>query len=89
MLLDVALFAILSDEGTMTDCTDETTVLPQDPRVPGTSRYDRQEVVGIVTDFYKFLIKLPYIEPADLPFPPASGWSNISKKNFASLDKSG
>jgi hypothetical protein len=62
--------------------------LPPDPRVGATSQYDREEVIAVVTEFYQFLAKLPYIEPADVLFPPASGWSNINHQNFAGLGKS-
>lgn len=59
-----------------------------DPRVAGPSRYDREEIVAVVTDFYKSLAKLPYIEPTDVLFPPAIGWLNINKETSASLAKS-
>jgi hypothetical protein len=62
--------------------------LPPDPRITGTSKYDREAIVAAVTDFYEHMIKLPHIEPSDLLYPPPEGWSTITQSNFAPLKKS-
>lgn len=41
------------------------------------SSYSREEVIAAVQDFYELLIKLPYIEPNALVFPPAEGWAGV------------
>lgn len=34
-------------------------------------------IIAAVQDFYELLIKLPYIEPDSLVFPPAEGWAGV------------
>ena len=60
---------------------------PQDPRFEGTARYDRDHVIATVSDFYKFLVGTPFLEPDDVLFPPPGGWPNINKQRFAALGK--
>lgn len=60
---------------------------PTDPRLADISTYDREAVIATVTDFYQFLATLPYIEPADVLYPPPGGWPNINAENFAGLGK--
>lgn len=51
------------------------------------STYDREAIIAVVADFYQFLAKLPYIESADILYPPEGGWPNITQENFACLGK--
>lgn len=60
---------------------------PQDPRFEGKAKYDRDEVIAIVFEFYKYLAEMAFIEPRDFLFPPPGGWSNISREIFAALGK--
>lgn len=60
---------------------------PQDPRFDGTSKYDQDQVLGAVTEFYNFLTQLPWIAPEDVLLPPPGGWSNINKDRLAALGK--
>jgi hypothetical protein len=50
-------------------------------------KYNRNEVIATITTFYQLLAKLPCIELADILYPPAGGWPNITKENFACLDR--
>jgi hypothetical protein len=49
--------------------------------------YDRQEIITGLTDFYKFLSTLPYIEPTAVLTPPSTGWPNVTVENFSGLGK--
>ncbi len=46
------------------------------------SVYSRAEVIAAVQDFYSLLIKLPYISPDALVFPPARGWSGVNAEEL-------
>ena len=61
----------------------------QDPRFEDTATYDRDQVVSIVSEFYKFLARMLIVEPEDVLFPPPGCWPNINKERFAALAKSG
>lgn len=50
------------------------------------STYSRGETIAAITDFYTFYIRLPYVNPTALVFPPASGWPDI---NAAELHERG
>ncbi len=60
---------------------------PQDPRFEGTAEYDRDQVIAVVSEYYRFMAKMPIIEPEDVLWPPAGGWPNINKESFAVLGK--
>lgn len=63
--------------------------LTPDPRLPGGvgSRYNREEVIKSITEFYQLLAELPLIEPSDVVYPPSEGWPNITKDSFDILGK--
>lgn len=64
-----------------------TSLLP-DPRLNGAvSTYDREATIAALTEYYKALGKLPYVNEVDIIYPPPSGWPNITKENFAALEK--
>lgn len=50
-------------------------------------RYDRNEVIAIITDFCNFFNTLPVIQPGQLLFPPEGGWPNITRESMAPLGK--
>ncbi|OCL06226.1 hypothetical protein AOQ84DRAFT_411663, partial [Glonium stellatum] len=64
-----------------------TMSLPPDPRVDGDPEYNREEIITAVTEFYKSLARLPYIELADILIPPPDGWPHITEEKFAALRK--
>lgn len=49
--------------------------------------FDPGKIIAALGDFYTFLAKLPWIEPADVLSPPPGGWPNITRENFACLGK--
>ena len=59
----------------------------EDPRFEGTSKYDLEETIETITNFYKFLTELPYIQPDEILFPPSGGWPNIAVERLSCLDK--
>ena len=58
---------------------------PQDPSFESTARYDRDQVIAIVSVFYRFLAEITFVGPDDVLFPPPCGWPNINKERFAAL----
>ena len=62
---------------------------PTEPQSAETPSYDREEIIAMVTDFYQFLSKLPWIKPVDILYPPERGWPNITNESFAFLGKNG
>lgn len=53
-----------------------------------TSIYSRKGTIAAITDFYTFYIRLPYVNPTALVFPPASGWPNINATELQNRGKS-
>ena len=45
------------------------------------------EIINAVKDYYSFLIKLPYIPPEALFFPPAEGWTGVNEQELRSRGK--
>jgi hypothetical protein len=65
-----------------------TTPLLPDPGLKGAlSTYDREAIIAALTEYYKALSKLPYLDEEDIVYPPPSGWPNITKENFDVLGK--
>lgn len=67
------------------------------PTEPDPGSYDRDAIIAAVTDFYQFLARLPYIEPAEVLYPPPSSgsdgslpgsWPHITSETFGALGKS-
>ena len=44
--------------------------------------YSRTEVIAAIQDLYTFLVKLPYISPDALVFPPAEGWPSVNAEEL-------
>ncbi len=53
----------------------------------GETSYSRKDVVTAIQDFYELLIKLPYVEPNALVFPPPGGWSGVNVEELRSRGK--
>ena len=52
------------------------------------STYCRHETIAAITDFYTFYMRLPYVDPRALVFPPASGWPEINATELHNRGKS-
>lgn len=61
--------------------------LSPDHRLKRPSVYNLQETIDVVTSFYQFLQKLPFLEPSDIFYPPPEGWPHITQESFACLNK--
>ncbi|GAB7348911.1 hypothetical protein MBLNU459_g7601t1 [Dothideomycetes sp. NU459] len=51
--------------------------LPTRSAAPANREYSPEVTVAAITNFYRTFIKLPYVEPGALRFPPDGGWTEV------------
>jgi hypothetical protein len=57
----------------------------------GSSSYNRDKVISSISNLYKLLIKLPYVDPEALVYPPTdenkNGWTGINETELRKRGK--
>lgn len=73
----------LKDHNTTRDKVNQITI----ETMAASSTYSRDEIITVVTDFYNFYIRLPYVDTSALVKAPEGGWPNINATELRNRGK--